>query len=199
MALRDLCSRADVKTYIGGEVDATTEYDPLIDRLVSSSSDYIHRRVNREFKAFGTNPQMRAFDVDGFTVRERELAVGDLATMSAIAVAIKDSEGTLVENADTSKLVALPRIREEWQPIDSLRFPAGKLAVGYVVEVTGTFGFPLVPEDVRQYAIAYTADQFARDVSRYSDIFSAEQVTNLRIHAAQLRKAVDVYRVPVVG
>jgi hypothetical protein len=199
LSTRALCTVEAVKEAFGHDAIDDTGNDDLWIRLINARSDWIHRRAKREFKVAGTNPQTRVFDVDRYVVDERELPVGDLATM--ITVTIKQADGTLVENADTAKIVVLPRIREEWQPVDTLRFLSGvtgaaSLAHGYVVEVHGNYGFAAVPKEIEDYAIASVIERFIRLVPME---LGEEEVAMINRRAALFRRDVDRYRVPTIA
>ena len=173
LSSRALCTVAEVKD--AAEIDpASKDQDDRIIRLINAASSRIHVVAGREFKAVGTNPQTRSFDVTAAVAGKRELWVGDLASFTAVTT--KRDDGTTVESVATSKIVTVPRVREEWQPIRRLKFLSGPaLAVGYVVEVTGNFGFPAVPETVKQDAIDTVVFLLQRETSKFSETFGAEE------------------------
>lgn len=192
---RDLCALADVQAYLGGEAD-DEKFEGLLSRLIATASAEVHRDTGREIKVVGSNPQTRTFDLDEYEVCERELDVGDLATTPA-GVTIKRADGELVETVDLADVVVLPRVREEWEPIGTLRFlPGVTLARGYVVEVAGAWGFPLVPDDVRHYAIVKASEWFIRE---FPSLFDPDEAIRVRVEASRLARGLGRYHVPTVA
>ena len=76
----------------------------------------------------------------------------------------------MIKTLDASAITTYPLNREPWEPITKLEFnrtSSPLLIPGQRVTVTGTWGFPAVPGNLRQAAldaIAYTLD---RDVEHY--------------------------------
>lgn len=161
---RALCSLVDVKRW--GEVDPAE--DDLVVRLIAAVSETIQDVAEREVRPIGQNPQTRVFDVRRDPLVPgtsfRELPIGDLASFTAVTV-----DGTAAAPANVT---GLPRTRKGWQPITRLRFgPSVSLPVGAEVAVTGNFGFPAVPERLRQAAIEQVSTLMNRDISKFSDTF----------------------------
>jgi len=174
---RALCGLDDVKVYGGFDLQ-DQGLDSLLIRLINAASAEIHRVAGREFKPAGANPQTRTFDVPvrlGFDCQEREINVGDLAAWTSVAV-----WGAAVGAGD---VVGLPRVREEWEPFVKLRFTrlvrwrgVGLRASHYVpVDVTGDWGFPQVPEDIRQACVVTVMVWGERDIRHFSETFSLEE------------------------
>jgi hypothetical protein len=167
----DLCTVADVKAYIG---ETSDDYNGEIADLVAAASTAFLERTRRELRPFAANPQTRVFDIDGDTIEDKSILVGDLASFTAIA--IKAPDGTLFQNVDVASVVAQPRIRKVWQPIAELEFRQGFansawLRYGYTLEVSGNFGFPQVPADIRREVKKIAAAGLARDVKRTGRAF----------------------------
>lgn len=178
----DLCSIADVKRYIG---ETSDDYDDEIADLVAAASQAFLSRTRRELRPFTANPSTRVFDIDADVIAERSILPGDLASFSNVV--IKAPDGTLMQTVDVSTVVGLPRIREPWRPIAELAFLRGLTgsailsvggsrygAPGYTLEVTGSWGFPQVPADIRREVKKIAAAGLARDVKRTSKTFSEQ-------------------------
>lgn len=193
---RALCTLTDVKVFSDAD-QSDNSRDWLLVRLVNAASTVIHSEARREFKAAGTNPQTRVFDLAAADVRERLVAVGDLAAFTSGR--LLDPDGALIQAVAGSDIVSLPRVRNEWQPITRLRLrSAARLATGYALEVTGNWGFPAVPEDIRQAAVTTVSIWAARDLGTFSDIFVQEEgrVELARELPRQVLQTVQRYRPP---
>jgi hypothetical protein len=171
---RDLTTLSAVKKMIGGEANTTTTYDTILSSLITQSSEMLHREARREFVGPAA-AAVRSFNVDRDTLRERELLVGDLKTMSDVAY-VKlyrrdGTPGTLIETSDLSLIVALPEVKEDWQPYYSLLFlphvaTSAALELGARVEINAKWGFPAIPDDIAYLACKQASIWFERDYAR---------------------------------
>lgn len=170
---RDLCTLAQVKEYLG---ETTGDYDGLIGRLISAASEEFHRRAGREFLPVGSNPQARTFDRPKADELGRvHFRVGDLAA-DPTSVELHDEDGNLRLALGAGDYVLLPRARKPGHPYTRIRLHR-RIAVlpTDVLELTGDFGFPAVPENVRQAVIAQVMLWMARDVKNFSETFSTTE------------------------
>lgn len=175
LSARALCDPADVKEYVGID-EADDDYDNLLVRLVNAASEAIYRVTEREFVVDGSNPLTRTFDVFG-SYADGFLYVGDL-NGAPTSVVIKDDDDATVQTLTVNTDVVLyPRVRATWQPVSRLRFRNldQKLRSMDYIEVTGNYGFPSIPEDIRQAAVVTAALWFARDVQKFSETFSLQE------------------------
>lgn len=162
---RALCSLEDVRTYLGIKVGDRDEDGTLI-RLINAASDAIYDQTGREFRPIGTQPETRMIEVlrpAGFA--RNEVEIGDVAEITAVSLG-----GTALA-APPDGYVELPRVRNGFGPITALRIYGTGVAGGSEIEITGTFGFPRVPEDVRQAAIVTACEWHSRDVQKFSATF----------------------------
>jgi hypothetical protein len=197
------------------ENNVDTSDDLMITRLINAVSDEVIRFTGREFKVSGTNPQTRTFDVDRVAQRYGYVNVGDMTSFTSVQT-IDTDWATVLETVPTASIQALPLVRATGDPIRALRvnFTLGSLTWrgGYQVKVTGNFGFPSVPEDVRHAVMDTIAYRRDRDVEHPRDTLSAVPGVNdagaAVVLAAQPRILAfppDVYatlikyRAPVVG
>jgi hypothetical protein len=118
------------------------------------------------------NPSSKVFDLSAWEANERKMWVGDLKNTTGLAVVITQQDGTAVATLSmtNSAIVALPRNRQEWQPYNHLSFPsvladAPALAEGYIVTVTGNWGFQSVPSDIKTACIKLVILRYLRDVA----------------------------------
>lgn len=202
---RDLCTIEDVLRYVPGYAEnQDTMTDNTLRALISAESHEILRVTDEEFVAWGTNPQTRVFDVTDFDVRRRRIPVGAMAS-APTAVTTTTADGTAVETVDALSVVGTPRTRAPWEPITELWFPTGattpaQLYDGYVMSVTGTFGYPMVPPDVREACAKRVILRYLTSVSERGTVF-ARAAENINIGAlfASSQEVIDGYHMPVVA
>lgn len=166
-----------------GDVDS---YDD-VRMLVGSASAEILKVAGREFVPFGSNPQTRRFEVRS-TYRSRHpggiveygdlpetIRVGDLASFTAVEV---DDVALTVD--ELAAVVSLPLNRRPWEPIRMLRLRG---AVGYsydsAIDVTGNFGFPSVPDGIRQACLRQVKFWYDRDTAKPSDTAGGGDVADV--------------------
>lgn len=169
LGARALCGIEDVTAYAPGyEVDDRT--DELLLRLIDSESRTFHKRTGREIVAITPPVNVRRFDLGAWHVRQRKVLLGDLASAPTTVRIYDHDQSTLLQTLAAADYVTLPRVRQEWEPIRALTFPYGtpdpaELAPARVLEVTGTWGFPLIPEDVREAVAGMVLFRYARDAA----------------------------------
>jgi len=164
---RQLCSIQDAAEHVPGLKAGSTSAQPKLERLVNGESAYMHSRARREFTPRATNPQTRRFHLTEDDVAERLVLIGDLGSSTGLTVKLKDLAGTVLETVASANYVLLPEDREPWQPYGEIWFPIGvtapaSLALGYVLELAGTFGYPAIPEDLRQECARNVAAKYVR-------------------------------------
>jgi hypothetical protein len=157
LSARALCSIDDVRSRIPGVTDRNTTIEPLIVREINAESGRIHRRARREFMPRAENPQTRRFDLTAYDQAERSAPIGDLADTSGLVVTIEDQTGATLETIASANYVLLPRDgdREPTEPYAEIWFPpaspapATYLVAGNVLKLVGDFGFPAIPDELR--------------------------------------------------
>lgn len=169
---RALCTLDDVSFY----VDPTNAYgatrDDRYTRLINAATTKIYRVARREFVAINAerdpadvvtaDPQTRTFDGYGVD-SDGEFEIGDLMTFTSMAVA-----GVAVLDATA---VRLPRVRDEWEPITRVRISNTIVGRYSTLTVTGVWGFPQVPEDIRQTTIELVKYWIDLDVEPRSETY----------------------------
>ena len=202
---RELCVLADVTRYAPGYAsDATT--DALLNSLITAESRKWHDDTGREFSAIAPAVGTRRFDMYGYNVRERKIRIGDLATTSGLTVKIIDPDQTTeVETVASTDYVLLERVRQEWEPITGIYFPSGTttaatMAIGYVVEVAGTWGFPAIPTDVKEGVAAMVIFRYMSDAAAAGTRF-AEALAEVNLGAlfASAQAVKENYALPRVA
>lgn len=155
--------------------DVDTSDDLMITRLINAVSDEAMKLTGREFKVFGTNPQARTFDIDRVALRYAYINVGDLTSFTQVQTLDTDWT-TALETVNVAYVQGLPLNRRPWEPIRALRvnFTLASQAWqwGQQVKVTGNWGFPSVPEDVRHAVMDTIAYRRDRDVEHPRETLS---------------------------
>ena len=203
---RQLCTLDDAKEYAGEPPEDTT-YDSLFVRLIEDCSQAFYRYTRREFTPVAESAVERVFDLTEWERDHRRVAIGDLADTDGLVVSTAYQDGTAIETVAAQSIVALPRNRDVWEPITELWFPPNVTAPAQMVRrsvmsVTGNWGFPQVPHDVRQLALTQVAIWFSRDVAKFSGTFSLAEGRTIRPRTLDdaIRDGLDVgYRVVEVG
>jgi hypothetical protein len=170
-----LVSLSETKAWLRN-LNIDTSDDLNLVRVINDMSARFAEEAEREFKVFGTNPIARTFDIDEQTIWRREIRVGDLTSFTQVR--ILDELGNLIQTPALSDVISLPRVRRTWEPIRTLRFTQNVTRFWsswypYVVEVTGTWGFPAVPGNVRQAVLDAVVSTMDRDVEQYKEDLAA--------------------------
>lgn len=163
LAVTALVSLGEAKAWLGNNILSTTN-DLRIVQAINGASERISQVAGREFKARGTNPATRRFDIrgTGWLVN-----IGDLQTASTASTTITVSQfdpATTLATFTSADYTAFPRNRKPWEPVTQLYFNTsfhGYYRSNNVIDVTGYWGFPVVPEDIKHatlQAVAYWLD-----------------------------------------
>lgn len=146
--------------------------DLVLANLINAASIDAMNISDREFKTTDPPATIRTFDLDptdwnyplGPTID-----IGDLATFTSASLVSYNQDGTTATTTALKNVVPQPRIRGTWEPIEQLRLPpATSWASSYsALIVTGTWGFPSVPANVKQAVLEAIGTQYDRDVEHY--------------------------------
>jgi hypothetical protein len=107
-----------------------------------------------------------------------ELELGDVATVTTVTLGFYVDGTTRVLGA--SEWLPLPRRRRfPWEPIEALELGPNVClsSVRDTITVNAKWGFPAVPEDVREAVARAAAAWITQDVRRYGEVFSAAEQT----------------------
>lgn len=186
LSSRALVSMAETKDWLNQQnIDTSNDLD--LARVINDISDrMIEESGGREFKAFSDNPATRVFEVEPMRKRDpwyidgqwmgdrdsrnRRIRVGDLTSFTAVSLLASSDWATVVEAVTPlAKVESHPLVRAPWEPIRELEFRSDvvTLTPGMRVSVTGTWGFPSVPGNVRQAVLDAVAAIMDRDVEHY--------------------------------
>lgn len=180
---RALVGLAETKDWLQQQ-NIDTANDLELARVINDVSDRFHQEAEREFKPIGTNPATRTFEVmpvgviephyvDGVylgdtNVTRRTVKIGDLTTLTSVAIYDRDWT-TLLSSPSLSLVSQMPLVRQPWEPVTAITFhpTVTALTTGMRIVVTGTWGFPAVPGNVRQAVLDAVASIMDRDVTHY--------------------------------
>lgn len=225
---RALCRLEEVKRLLPNyqePVDPTEQgnADTFLLDLIDSASQKIHEVAGREFVSIedtGTSGNndwpappvaTRAFDVlINATIpadpavgrkRTRYLKVGDLASLTAVDYG--DPWQAPRFSIDLSLVRAQPLVRAPWQPIRTLEI-FGDVWSEQVYDVSGRWGFPSVPMDVRLAAADQAAIWAGRDLRNFSQAFleavaAGSSPTEPRSLAQSVFDTAVAYQIPEIG
>lgn len=166
---RALVGLGETKDWLA-QRNVDTSNDQKIVQSINGASEEIMRVSGREFKPHGTNPEERIFYLgwNGNTVD-----VGDLqtATTASTSISVYQTEtATLLTTFASTDYIALPQNREPWRPVTGIYFQRGSW--GYnrsdnYLSVTGYWGFPQVPENIKHATMDTVAFWLDRDVEHF--------------------------------
>lgn len=170
---RGLCSLEEIQSYVPGyRAHSDRDTDAILRELIASVSTEMQNEMGREVLPVVADPSAKVFDLSAWEASQRKMWVGDLKNTTTLAVVITQQDGTAVATLAMTDdaIVALPRNRQEWQPYNHLSFPsvladAPALAEGYIVTVTGNWGFQSIPSDIKTACIKLVILRYLRDVA----------------------------------
>lgn len=173
-----LCSVDDVRGFLQ-KPGTDTAQDDIISQLITRASRAIMGFTGREFVVEGANPQTRTFDADVYArvATTTGIPIDDLQT-TPTAVTLADANGTTIATYSVADdLVLLPRNRAPWQPIDHIRVRPSAFAPGPydVLTVSGSWGWPQIPEDVAQACIVTVGLWMRREVQAFTTTFNLDE------------------------
>ena len=217
---RDLCTLADVIERVPGYTlgDDPTVDATLADFITIESRDFMEE-ARREITPIRVGPETRVFDVDWIVVDERELLIGDANDVTAVV--LKQQDGTVLQTLGSSGWVDMPRVREDWEPITSIWFPPLVQDPVFfawpastwgphvpienprlVCEVTGSWGFPMIPQTVKRAVAVLVLVRYLNDAASVgTELADAADRAELNL-AGALKAALDTrdrFRVPSIG
>jgi hypothetical protein len=194
---RALCTLDDVKDYINLAEDVAQ--DDLIIRLINAASEAIHTITDREFVPMGSNPQIRTFDAyevyaNGF------LYLGDFTDLESISI-YSGASDQLINEVNMADVTMLPRNPKPWEPYQAIRLRNNRLAWDYYLDVLGDWGFPMIPDEIRQACVVTVSVWHARDIANFSATFSIneDRVELPRVVPPQVQDTIARFQsIPVV-
>lgn len=169
-----LCEVADVKDFLQ-KSDTDTSEDTIIAALCSAASTSITTHCEHEFEPPGDPEEeiAREFEYVGGGILS--LAPYDIRSVSQIRIDVDQGDPTTLEAEEfrlpqPQPLGAAASIRLEPYLSHSRTRWAQRM-----VEVTGKWGLPSIPVDVKQAAIITVAIWLRRDVQTFTNVFNLEE------------------------
>lgn len=148
--------------------------DEEIIRLINAASEEIIDWTKREFAPSGTELETRAFDYDGG--RHIDLYPFDVREVTGVVVGADLDQPLELAPSDwrPRPLSSRHGVHQLLRLKDSARAKARRLGE-CEVEVTGTWGFAAVPENVQHWCKVTVATWLRKDVSAFSTTLRLEQ------------------------
>ena len=190
-----LCTDEDVRKYLGiKEVDLSDEDRQTMIRLVNAASQTYTDESQRVWKADPDYLGTRLYRLDRFDIQVGRLRIDDCVEVNSVGYGAYNDPLGPVEVAGESWY---PWVEEPGWPITGIVFATGLyLTAGYVIEVDADWGWPEIPDKVRQDVIYTAAEWYARDVEKFSATFSLDQGRVLlpQVLPTQVQRSAESYR-----
>lgn len=171
MAAQDLTSLSDVRLFLQ-KPDADTGQDTIISALITRASDAIMRYTQREF-APAASSTARTFlsDNRGYV----SLAPYDVRAVSQIRLDT-DTSNPVTLTTDEYRLRPLPAVHGVYTflLLNPLSGRPNTRFAERTVEITATWGFATVPEDVEHACILTVVEWLRDDVSAFTTAYEGE-------------------------
>ncbi len=167
LSTRALVSLAETKDWLQQQ-NINTENDLDLVRVINDISERAHDEAEREFLPQLTNPAARVFPMTDYSLRRRAIHVGDVTAVTLVEILDTDWT-TVLESVDATDWSLQPMVKKAWEPYRRIEFQPDitPLRAGMRIRVTGTWGFPSVPGNVRQAVLDGIAAVMDRDVEHY--------------------------------
>lgn len=170
-----LVSLQEAKDWLN-EVNIEAGDELELAETIDAVSVAVINEAGREFKTYSTtSTESRLFTVDFDAYWNRSVFIGDLATLNTVE--FLDKDGALFATIAAGDIVSYPRNRKPWEPITRLEFTADAVRpVRYngSIRVTGTWGFPSVPADIKRAVLEGVVAQYDRQVESYRTELGAQ-------------------------
>lgn len=169
MATGDLLTLSELKA----RMETTeTAADAVLSALITSASAAIANHTGREF-AGPVAPETRPI-APAETWGELGIRVGDLRSLTAGAGAVRilDADGVEISALASTDVVLEPRGRRSGEPAERIRPKStvtnASLSTGYSITVAGLWGWPAVPDDVKEACIRTVLSWHRADGERFA-------------------------------
>ena len=196
LAATALCTDEDVRAYLGRKPDDLSDEDRnTIIRLVNAASETYTDESQRIWKLDPELPTIRLYRLDSFDIQVGRLRIDDCTEINALGVG--DYRSPLGPQPLVSDGNWYAWAEEPGHPISAIVFAEGlQLVSGNVVSVDAEWGWPKVPESVRQDVIYTAAEWYARDVEKFSSTFSLDQGRILmpQVLPSQVQRSAEGWR-----
>lgn len=169
----DLTDLAAVRAFLQQPAGDVAQ-DAVIGTLITAASREIQRVFGREFAPVsGTVTRQLELDV---RKARCELASYDLRTAVTVKIDADTANPTTLSAGTDFRLLPVSKPDGVWTAIRFFQLPrtAGASCERRVLEITGTWGFPSVPDEVKHWANVTVAEWLRKDVAAFSTVFNLQ-------------------------
>ena len=168
LSTRALVSLVEMKEWLQ-VANVDTQNDLEVVSTINAVSELAHMEADREFMRADvtTASTARLFPVDELSYQQGFVQIGDLSTTPTLVRILGTDWTTSV--GTVANYAVWPRQREPWAPVTALQFRTGELRPmpGQLVEVTGVWGFPSIPAQLKDAVKDAVAERLDRKVESY--------------------------------
>jgi hypothetical protein len=199
----DLTTLAAVRSFMLTPA-ADTGQDDLVQSSITRASLACMRYMDRQVRPLDTVDAVRMFRIGGAS-RSRTIPVKDLSAAPTTIRVLADDAVTAVTTVQVSDRLLLPLDRQSTDPIEAIRLlpAAGPLAPEWYVEVTGKWGWPVVPADVEEACILTVVARMRSNVQAFAtavNLADSDALGRPEGIPQSARRLLDYYRgAPGVG
>jgi len=182
----DLCTVDDVRAYLQ-RPSSDLAQDPVVATLITSTSRIIMGYIQREItplsvtaiKTFRWNPRVPKLDLSPWVLQSATSVVVDPESTqpNTIVAGYGGYSLTPFNQALSAEFPSTPIYDSVWLSPPATQ--AAPLTLSYFgfreVQITGTWGFPQVPADIRQAAYTAVAMVLRREVSALTTTFNIDE------------------------
>lgn len=176
MASADLCTVQDVRDFLQ-KPTVDVNQDPMIAALITAVSKTIANYTDREFAPTST-AVLRTFETEITNYPSfLSLAPYDMQAAGTTPVVQIDTDQASPVTLSTDEYRFFPVTKPDGVytsvRLQPLTWPHGRISYPErQIKITADWGFPAIPDDVKQAAVMTTAIWLRRDVSAFSTTFN---------------------------
>lgn len=169
-----LVSVAEVRAFIQ-KPDPDQRQDPIIGRLIETASEAVINYAEREFAPVSSPSTARQFYYCGNGVLN--LSPYDLQVLVSVKIDTVDGAGGSTLTAAEYQLKPKPAKDGvyNWLKLSPMQGPPSSRFAEREVTVTGTWGFPAVPDDVKHWTTVTVAEWLRLHVQAFTTTFNIDE------------------------
>lgn len=190
-----LVTVADVRSFLQ-KPDPDTEQDMILSRLIDCASEAVLTFTEREFAPESDPATERQFYYCGDGVLN--LTPYDLQATPTPTVTIDTVNGSGGTALAADEFMLFPRPAKDgvynWLKLNPRTGPPSSRFAEREVTISGTWGFPAVPDDVKHWTSVAVATWFRKDVAAFSTTFNLDEGRLERPEALPAAVRAGLYR-----